>query len=58
MMKQAMAPMKKPMGHHLLSREGREAPESCCMVDGDGSSARLIKLMDGKKRNKGRTGVR
>ena len=47
MIKQTTAPMKKPMGHHLLSREGRGAPATECMIVDDGCSARA-------KRRKGR----
>lgn len=32
MMKQTTAPIKNPMGHHLLSREGRGAPWVVCIT--------------------------
>lgn len=40
MMKQTMAPMKKPMGHHLVSRDGRGPPGVECMIESECSSAR------------------
>jgi hypothetical protein len=36
MIKQTMAPMKKPMGHHLVSRDGRGAPGVECMIESEG----------------------
>lgn len=57
MMKQTMAPMKKPMGHHFVSREGRGVPAADCMIQDEGSSAREAFLMNGRKESKGRTRV-
>ena len=54
MMKQTMAPMKKPMGHHLVSRDGRGAPGVECMIESEGPSARNF-LMNKRSESKGMT---
>lgn len=57
MTKQIMAPMKKPMGHHFVSRDGRGAPATDCMIRAEVSSARGTFPMRRRKESKRRTRV-
>lgn len=48
-MKQIMAPMKKPMGHHFVTRDGRGAPGTDCMIEDEDSWVLGTFLMNGRR---------
>lgn len=51
MMKQTTAPMKKPIGHHLLSLDGRGAPGAVDMIENSSWAEKFIQVPEEEKLN-------